>query len=233
MGIAKLKLPAAVVLVCVAFFVTLMQVKANEETDDAVGESAIWRPEAGDLEDIAQTCKTEASPDYTKCFVDQMGSLASSEAVLFTQTLVQESPQHTGYLKGLREAGPVDLGYVEYPGTAQLSQGWVLVNGNPAVVDVDNLNLLPRAALEQDAQFKALRSTFQQLELMATNEDRSADNAPQVQPLGDGSQRFVIPYTLKEPCLACRPIAHANFGFDFDPTGKFLGVKFIRVDPIN
>jgi hypothetical protein len=98
---------------------------------------------------------------------------------------------------------------------------------------VDNLNLLPHAALEDDAHFKVLRSRFQQLGLMVTNEDRSSDITPQMQPLGDGSQRFVIPYTLKEPCPACRPIAHASFGFDFDPTGKFMGVKFIKVDPIN
>ena len=45
----------------------------------------------------------------------------------------------------------------------------------------------------------------------------------------DGSQRFVINYSLKEPCQACPTVGHARYGFDFDPTGKFLGVKFIKV----
>jgi hypothetical protein len=71
------------------------------------------------------------------------------------------------------------------------------------------------------------------LGLTVANEDRGADSAPQMQPVGDGSQRFVVPYTLKEPCAGCPPVAHASFGFDFDPTGKFLGAKFIKVDPVN
>jgi len=231
MGLAKLKLPVALALVCMAFFVTFMQVKANEETDDPVGASAVWSPESDDLADIAQSCKAEPATEYDKCFVDQMGSYASSEAVGFSEFLFQQAPARAGYLSGLREAGPIDLGLVAYPNSADLSRGWTLVNGVPAIVDVDNLKLLPQSTMEKDPQFSALRIKYPQLQLSVADDDRSTDIMPEMQALGEGSQRFVINYSLKEPCPACQVVAHASFGFDFDPTGKFLGVKFIKVNP--
>ncbi|HKD78268.1 MAG TPA: hypothetical protein VKH81_01145 [Candidatus Angelobacter sp.] len=231
MGLAKLKLPVALALVCMAFFVTFMQVKANEDTDDPVGTSAIWSPENEDLSEIAQSCKAEAATAYNKCFIEQMGSYASSEAVTFSEFLFQQTPARVGYLSGLHEAGPIDLGLVTYPNSAGLNRGWVLVNGAPAIVDVDNLKLLPQSAMEKDAHFSALRTHYPQLHLAIADDDRGTETLPEMQALGNGSQRFVINYSLKEPCPACQAVAHASFGFDFDPTGKFLGVKFIKVVP--
>jgi hypothetical protein len=216
-----------------AFFVTFMQVKANEETDDPVNSSAVWNPDNNELSDIAQACQGHSGPAYNKCFIDQMGGYASSEAVAFSQSLVEQTPAHTGYLSDLREAGPIDLGLVTYPNSVEESRGWVLVNGVPSIVDVDNLTMLPQHVMEKDSQWRALRSKYPQLQLTVVNDDRSADVSPEMHTLGDGSQQFVISYSLKQPCSACRPVAHASFGFKFDPTGKFLGVKFIKVIPSN
>lgn len=231
MGLAKLKLPVALALVGMAFFVTFMQVKANEETDDPVGSSAIWSPEAEDLSEISQSCQAEPATPYNQCFIEQMGDYASTEAIGFSQFLLQQTPAHVGYLSGLREAGPVDLGLVTYPYSQELSRGWALVNGVPAIVDVDNLKLLPQSVLEKDPQFSALRARYSHLQVSVENDDRSTDVMPEMQTLSDGSQRFVINYSLKEPCAACKAVAHASFGFDFDPTGKFMGAQFIKVVP--
>jgi hypothetical protein len=162
-----------------------------------------------------------------------MGSYASSEAVAFSQSLFNQTPAHVGYLKGLREAGPVDLGYVAYPEANGSRQGWVLVNGNPAIVDVDSLNLLPHAVLEDDQHFKDLQTQYPHIALSVENDDRSAESVPEMVALGDGSQRFVITYSLKEPCTTCPTVARAAFGFDFDPTGKFLGARFLKVSTVN
>lgn len=231
MGLAKLKLPVALALVCMASFVTFMQVKANEETDDPVGSSAVWSPEDGDLSEIAQFCKADPSTTFEKCFIDQMGDYASTDAVAISEFLLEQTPGQAGYLSGLREAGPIDLGLITYPGSKDQSRGWVLVNGTPAIVDVDNLKLLPQSALEKDPHFTALRAKYPQLQLSVMNADRSTETMPEMQSLGDGSQRFVINYSLKEPCVACQTVAHASFGYDFDPSGKFMGVKFIKVVP--
>lgn len=231
MGLAKLKLPVALALVGMAFFVTFMQVKANEETDDPVSASAIWSPESGDLAEIAQACKSEPATAYNNCFIDQMGGYASSEAVDFSQSLVEQTPVHAGYLSSLREDGPIDVGLVTYPNSADVDRGWVLVNGVPGIVDVDNLTILPQSVMEKDSQYNALHSKYPKLRLAVTNDDRSADALPETHTLSDGSQQFVISYSLKEPCPACQPVAHASFGFNFDAAGRLLNVKFIKVVP--
>lgn len=231
MTLAQWKLPAALALVFGAFFVTFLQVKANEETDDPVNESAVWTPDAADLTEIAQSCQPADTYAYNKCFIDQMGGLASSEAVAFSQALMEGKVSRVGYLSGLHEAGPVDLGFVDYPGTDDLNQGWVLVNGAPSIVNVDDLTLLPQPAMERDSQFKVLRETHPQLQLAAENDERSRDCLPEMLALGNGDQRFVINYSLREPCSGCKPVAHASFGFDFDAAGKFLGVRFLKLTP--
>lgn len=229
MGFRKLRLPAVLALICIAAFVNFLQVKANEETDDAVSPSAVWTPDDDDLADIVQACETKA--DYGKCFVDEMGNFAPSEAVSFSQSLMQQTPSRAGYLKDLHEDGPVDLGIVSYPDAGGFTQGWVLVNGTPAIVNVDDLKLLPQAAMENDPQFKALETRYPRIRLAVSEDYRKAD-MPQVLLLSDGSQRFLIDYVLKEPCQTCPTVAQATFGFDFDPTGKFLAVKFIKMLPL-
>jgi hypothetical protein len=229
MEFKKLKLPAAAVLVCMAFFVTFIQVKANEDTDDPVSPSTVWSPDGDDLDDIAKACQTEPAARFGKCFVDQMGSFASSEAVSFSQALLQQAPARAGYLTGLREAGPVDLGYVAYPGATQTTQGWVLVNGTPAIIDVDNLDALPHAAMEKNPQFEALRKDHPAIALSVEPDDRNTGSMPGMLARNDGGEKFIVSYSLKEPCRECPTLAHASFGFDFDPTGKFLGIKFIQI----
>jgi hypothetical protein len=55
---------------------------------------------------------------------------------------------------------------------------------------------------------------------------------PQQQPLPEGGQRFIVDYSLKDLCRTCAVLGHASFGFDFDPAGKFLGTKFIKVSVV-
>lgn len=227
MGFTKLRLPAVLGLICIAAFVNFLQVKANEETDDAVNPAAVWTPDDDDLADIVETCQSEA--DYGRCFVDQMGNFAPSEAVSFSQALLQQTPSRAGYLKALHEAGPVDLGIVAYPGAGGFTQGWVLVNGTPAIINVDDLTLLPKSSLENDPQYKALHLKYPRMRLAVEDDHRKEDMMPQVLELREGSQRFLIDYALKEPCQTCPALAYATFSFDFDPTGKFLGAKFSKI----
>src|ERR1051326_5156212 len=76
MGLTKLRLPVVLALIGMAAFINFLQVKANEETDDAVSPAAVWTPDDDDLADIVQAC--DGAVDYGRCFVDQMGSLAPS-----------------------------------------------------------------------------------------------------------------------------------------------------------
>jgi hypothetical protein len=227
MAFMRRRFPAAIVLICVASFVTFLQVKANEETDDPVSSSAVWSPESDDLAEISQACSDVG--DYPRCFLDQMESFASSEAFFFSKSLVQQSPSRTGYLKELHEAGIVDVGVVAYPNSGELSQGWMLLNGTPAIVDVDDIGRLPQAAMKKDSLFKALESKHSQISLVVDPEQRKDGTMPQILNLDGGRERFLVDYSLKTPCPSCQTIAHASFAFDFDATGKLLGVQFIKV----
>lgn len=230
MSLLKHRIAAAVAVVGVASLVTFLQVEANHETDDQIGEEAVWNAADDDLNAVSQACKNTQPAEYNQCFIEQMGGYASSDAVAFTQFLATQKQPRIGYLAGIREAGLVDIGYVVYPGSAKSNRGWVLMNGIPALVNVDDLALLPKTVMEKDAQFGALRRNHPQLQLSVTDDQRRAESLPQIEPLAEGGERFVIPYSLQEACSGCAPVAHASFGFDFDGAGKFVGVNFLKID---
>ena len=227
------RLVAILAIVAVASLVTFLQVEASHETDDQISDEAVWNAGIDDLRAIDQACKNSSAAGYSDCFIDQMGGYASSDAVAFTQLLASQKPQRLGYLTGMRESGMVDLGYVAYPGNAQPSQGWALMNGDPALINVDDLSLLPRAEMEKDARFKALRNDHPTLQLAVTDEQREPGSSPKMEPLGNGGNRFVVPYSLKEDCANCGVLAGASFGFDFDAAGQFLGVKFLSIESLH
>ena len=229
MSVLKRRLTAAFLVVGVASLVTFLQVEANHETEDQIGEEAVWNASGSDLNEVLKTCSGSHPSAYNDCFIEQMGGYASSDAVAFSQLLAAQRPPRAGYLAGMREAGLVDLGYVVYPGNSKPAQGWVLMNGIPALVNVDDLAVLPRQQMEKDEQFAILKKFHPQLRVAVANDQRSADASPQIEPLPNGGERFIILYSLQEQCESCAPLAHASFGFDFDAAGEFLGAKFIKI----
>jgi hypothetical protein len=161
-----------------------------------------------------------------------MGDYASSDAVAFTQTLASQKSPRLGYLTGLREYGVVDLGYVVYPETQKLHHGWALLNGIPALVNLDEVAVLPKSAMEKDPQYAALHQRHPQMQLIVNDNQRKADTSPQIERLPGEGERFSVPYSLQDPCADCAPLAQAIFGFDFNDAGKFLGIKFLRVENV-
>jgi hypothetical protein len=92
--------------------------------------------------------------------------------------------------------------------------------------------MLPKSSMEKDTQYTALRQSHPQLQLVVNDVQRGADASPQVERLPGEGERFVVPYSLQESCANCAPLAQAIFGFDFNDAGKFLGVKFLRVESV-
>ena len=80
--------------------------------------------------------------------------------LLLRQLMASQKSRRPGYLTGMREYGIVDLGYVAYPGNAQPRQGWALLNGIPALINLDDVTLLPKSEMEKDAQYGALRKVI-------------------------------------------------------------------------
>ncbi|MGZ4873936.1 MAG: hypothetical protein ACXV5R_02100 [Candidatus Angelobacter sp.] len=232
MTFVKRRIAAALAVISVASLVTLLQVEANHETDDQFGDEAVWNVADSDLSAISQACKSTDSAAFNNCFIEQMGGYASSYAVAFAQLLASQKSLRLGYLAGIRESGLVDLGYVVYPGNSERHPGWVLMNGIPALVNLDDVSILPISEMEKDAQYVALRKSHPQMQLVVNDDQRRPETSPQIEGLAEGGERFVIPYSLQELCAGCGPVAQASFGFDFDGSSKLIGVKFLRVETV-
>src|SRR5438270_4831338 len=163
MTLLKRRIVGALAVIGVASLITFLQVEANHETDDQIGEEAIWNAGPEDLGAIGQACKISDAARYRDCFIEQMGEYASSDAVAFAQMMASQKSGRLGYLTGLREYGLVDLGYVAYPGNAHVNHGWVLLNGVPALVNLDDVTVLPKSALEKDAKYVEFRLNYLQI----------------------------------------------------------------------
>jgi hypothetical protein len=232
MNLLKRRIAGALAVIGVASLITFLQVEANHETEGQIGEEAIWSAGPEDLGAISQACTTTDATRYRDCFIEQMGEYASSEAVAFTQLMASRKPRRLGYLAGLKESGLVDLGYVVYPENGNTHPGWVLMNGVPALIDLDDVSMLPRSAMEKDAQYASLRQSRPHLQLVVNDAQRGSDASPQIERLPGEGERFIVLYSLQDPCATCAPLGQAIFAFDFNEAGKFLGIKFLRVEKL-
>ncbi|MBI4965341.1 MAG: hypothetical protein HY913_18840 [Desulfomonile tiedjei] len=209
---------------CVLFFVQIC-FSADKGSLQPIGPEAIWTEADKNIKSVFKECGSKKASDFGECFVSFMQKHgASPQAVGFARLT-----DNTGYLRAFREAGPVDIAYVAYPFRANTNYGYLLVNGDPPMVDVDSLKL-PKEQLVKDPAYTKLVQRFPNAEMWP--EDRFSTEAPVVEPLPGGGQRFVVEYRLTDLCRACKELGKAKFGFDFDANGKFLGIKLMGLEEI-
>jgi len=137
------KFPLAVLIICTAAYVVFMEVQASENTDEQVSESAMWEPTRDELAQINHACNANA-PGYSQCFTKQMSELgAPDEAVNFTKQFAEQNNGVVAVLQDFRPVDSVDLGYAYFPAASEARHGWLLLNGVPSIINVDNPDLLP------------------------------------------------------------------------------------------
>jgi hypothetical protein len=132
------------------------------------------------------------------------------------------------YLRDFRRVGPVDIAYVTYPFRANENEGILLVNGTPASIDIDNQRLLSKTELAKNPTYVELAKKYPQISLWPG--DRYGTDNPLVKDLPQSGRRFVVHYRLRNLCHACAVVGSAQFGFDFNQAGRFLGTKLLQVD---
>jgi hypothetical protein len=231
MGWLRVKLPVALLILAFASYVVFLEVQASNQSDEQIGSSAVWNVADHDLAQINQTCRAAQGLDYTSCFIAQMPNFgASTEAVSFTQTFARENHGMVAFLKAFHPVDSVDVGYAFFPAAADFNQRWLLLNGAPAIINVDDFGLLPQADMAKDPNYVALRKQFPQMALF--DGDRALDVVPEIEALPDGRQWFHISYPLKNKCRACAVVGSARYGFEFDPAGRLTQVKFLEVSPV-
>ena len=101
------------------------------------------------------------------------------------------------------------------------------------MVSLDDATMLPKSAMEKDAQYVALHQSHPHMQLVVNDEQRKPDTSPQIERLPGEGERFAVPYSLQDQCANCAPLAQAIFGFDFNEAGKLMGIKFIRIEKLN
>ena len=211
-------------IVSILGFVAVIATSVSAEAQATViGKDSEWNATSETVRLIHQECSEKKAPDFGKCFVDFMGRAgASVQAVAFAQ-----STGNTGYLARFFKMGRVDLAYVHYPFRANENEGWLLVNGDPAMIDVDALANLPKRQLEGNSTYLGIREKFPNVMLFGG--DRTITRPPEMIVEPTKGQRFIVEYRLLNGCHACERVGRAGFAFDFDPNGKFLGPTLLDV----
>jgi predicted secreted protein len=176
------------------------------------------------MEKIRAECAPLSGDGFEACFVAGMQkSGASPQAVALSQSI-----GNLGYMKALRKHGPVDIAFVVYPFRANENQGFLLVNGDPPQVDVDDLSLLSPENLIKDSRYIRLKKQYPAVALWPG--DRSDRDYPLPEGTPDGGLRFMVRYRLLNGCHACELAGYALYAFEFDKTGRFLRTSYIEIE---
>jgi hypothetical protein len=204
--------------------------KPASPVPDKIGPSAVWQPPQDFITKAHAACDKNHPPNYAECFIDEMArSGAPASAVSFTRLLYRESDGQVGIMTDFHPVGPVDAARVIYPLRANDNYGLLLVNGDPSILDVDDLKKLDQAGMEQNPLYQAVKQKYSGTTLFPG--DRSNPMWPQVKPLPDGGQQFIIGYPLLNGCHACAHVGLARFSWNFDAKGKFLGTTYLPTPP--
>jgi hypothetical protein len=211
-------------IVSILGFVAVIATPVSAEAQAAViDKESEWNATGETIRLIHQECSENKAPDFGKCFVDFMARAgATAQAVAFAQ-----STGNTGYLAHFFKMGRVDLAYVHYPFRANENEGWLLVNGDPAMIDVDALANLPKRELEGNPTYLRIKEKFPNVMLFGG--DRTMTRPPEMILEPTKGQRFIVEYRLLNGCHACERVGSAKFAFDFDPNGKFLRPALLDV----
>ncbi len=193
-----------------------------------IGASAVWPPPPDFVTRAHEICEKGAGPaSFPVCFMNQMSAAgAPADAVSFTRMLFRQTEGQVGIMVAFRPYGAVDAAQVFYPLRANDNYGVLLLNGDPSILDIDNLEKLDRTAMQEGLKFQAIKRKFPGADLWPG--DRSgSDPWPQLQSVPGGGSEFVVSYPLLNGCHACERVGVVRFGWEFDARGKFLRTAYL------
>jgi predicted secreted protein len=227
-GFMRALFAAPLILLAIAFSWVAPSPAVSDTTGEkrapsAITKETVWSPDKQTAQAVRLRCADFGGRQLEECFAEGMRSSgASPEAVSFTRFFGDGV-----YVRRFKEAGRVDVAYVFRPFRATENYGILLVNGEPPIIDADDIALLPKEGLEQDKTYAAIKKAFPKVTIWPG--DRSA-TYPSIESLAYGGQSFSVPYALRNFCHACEVLGTASFSFDFDKEGKFTGMRFERVE---
>jgi hypothetical protein len=213
---------------CLAGWATF--VIAAPKPSKEVGTSSVWQLPEQLMAGAHTACDKAAPAGFAECVIDQMAKAgASADAVSFTRELYKQSSGEVGIMTGFQAVSPVDFAWITYPLRPNTNYGLLLVNGEPPIVNLENLTLLDRKTMQRTPQFKDLQAQFPQVDVWPG--DRDGKTWPNSQPGPNGGVQFTVGYPLINGCHACAHAGSAIFTWNFSAQGKFLGTTFVGMTP--
>jgi hypothetical protein len=193
-----------------------------------IGESAVWQIPPQFLVTAHAAC--DNSSGIGECFLEQMSRAgAPKAAVSFARELYKQNGGDFGIMTGFQGQGPVAFAWITYPLRANTNYGLLLVNGQPRIVNVEDLKLLDRKTMQQSTQFQDVKNQFPKVDVWPG--DRDGKIWPNSQAGPNGGIQFVVGYPLLNGCHACERVSDVVFTWNFDAAGKFLGTSFVGMTP--
>jgi len=141
---------------------------------------------------------------------------ASSQAIAFTKLL-----QGIAFMSSFKELGIVDLAEITYPPRANNNVEYILINGNPQIVYVEDGY---KVDITQDSNYPALQQKYPNIQIEGGENSFINMESP-----SQGGQRFIFSFALVDGCHACQTDKSAYIAFDFDGTGQFENMKLMYI----
>jgi predicted secreted protein len=196
------------------------QEQAAAEAPAKAGPGIVFQPGMQFLPAVHEQCNDLASDKLQDCFAEQMKKAGASVAAAeFSRQLGEP-----GFARDFRAVGPVDVAYVLYPYRANENQACLLVNGNPADIDIDNQKLLDLDGAQRDRVYAGLAKRYRELTVWPG--ERGGTDYPEARKTTDGGVTFTAAYRLRNRCHACAIVGTAWFSFQFDKAGKLGTTSF-------
>jgi hypothetical protein len=196
----------------------------SAKAGESVTAAAVWHPPAEFLSGFHASCDGLGGQAFDACFVARMAKAgASPPALAFAKSLDSEA-----YLEAFAPTGgPVAIAHVFYPFRANENSAWLIVDGMPPLIDVDDFHHLNLIAMRSAPGYRAIARRYPQLDLWPG--DRGAAG-PAVEA---GGRRVLVDYLLRDLCHACAVVGRVRFAFVFDKAGKFIGTRLVSVTAAN
>lgn len=213
-------------MMLVSLFLCFSLTAQSKSSATKVGASAVWQLPADFMTGAHATCDHSPGSEYSECMISQMAKAgAPADAVQFTRELYKQSHGEFGVMTGFQNnEGPLAFAWITYPLRANTNYGLLLLNGQPRIVNVEDVKLLDTKAMKESSQFQNVKRQFPKVDVWPG--DRDGKIWPNSQAGPGGGVEFTVAYPLRNGCHACANAGQAIFNWNFDATGKFLGTTF-------
>lgn len=191
---------------------------------EPITAAAIYTPAPAFLDEVRTKCGSGPDP-FDACFLKMLGKGGAPAAAVDFARLIDEP----GFMTKFKKVGPVDIAFADLPFRANENSGVYLVNGKPAVINIDDLSAITGAMLEKDPGYTALKKKYPDIGLFIGDRRPGSIRALR---LKGGKLQFTALYRLTTGCRACEDIGEARLEFIFDSKGSFEGRKLLGVRPV-